>query len=52
MINQMISLCIAVRKTGIVPFEYLAVFYITMGIPLLVSAFKFLHSGIFFDKSE
>ena len=52
MMTLMITLGIAVRKTGIVPFEYLAVFYITMGMPLLISAFKFLHAGIFSIKKQ
>ena len=51
MMTLMITLGITVRKTGIVPFEYLAVFYVTMGIPLLVSAFKFLYTGITFKKT-
>lgn len=50
MMTLMISLGITVRKTGIVPFEYLAVFYVTMGTPLLVSAFRFLYVGITFNK--
>ena len=51
MMTLMITLGITVRKTGIVPFEYLAVFYVTMGTPLLVSAFKFLYTGITFKKT-
>lgn len=52
MMTLMITLGITVRKTGIVPFEYLAVFYVTMGMPLLISAFKFLHAGIFSIKKQ
>jgi hypothetical protein len=42
MITFMITTGILSRKLGIVPVEYLALFYFTMGTPLLISAFKFL----------
>jgi len=51
MMTLMIGLGITMRKTGLVPFEYLTVFYVTMGIPLLVSSFKFLYKGIVFNKN-
>ncbi len=44
MMLSMIALGITLRKTGIVSAEYLAVMYITMGIPLLMSSFRFYHS--------
>jgi hypothetical protein len=44
MMFSMIALGITLRKTGIVSAEYLAVMYITMGIPLLMSSFRFYHS--------
>lgn len=44
MMLLMITMGVLARKTGIVPFYYLSLFYITMGTPLLISAFKFLHS--------
>ena len=49
MMGLMISLGVTLRKTGIVPFEYLSVFYVGMGLPLLFSAFRFLYSGIHFN---
>jgi len=50
MMVLMISIGIVVRKTGIMSFEYIAVFYIVMGIPLFVSALKFLYYTINFNK--
>lgn len=50
MMVLMISVGIMVRKTGLIPFEYLAVFYIVMGIPLFVSALKFLYYAVNFNK--
>jgi hypothetical protein len=41
MMFSMISLGIALRKTGLVSPEYLSFMYITMGIPLLMSSFRF-----------
>ncbi|MDR3654022.1 MAG: hypothetical protein P4L34_13765 [Paludibacter sp.] len=41
----MMSSGIFLRKTGIVPLEYLSVFYVTMGIPLFLSAFRFYYNG-------
>ena len=42
MITIMISTGVITRKFGLVPIEYLALFYFTMGTPLLISAFGFL----------
>jgi len=41
MMFSMISLGIALRKSGIVSSEYLSIMYVTMGIPLLMSSFRF-----------
>ncbi len=46
MMLLMITMGVLARKTGIVPSYYLSLFYITMGTPLLISAFKFLHRRI------
>ncbi len=46
----MISAGITLRKTGIVPASYLSIIYITMGIPLLLSAFRFYYTGIYYRK--
>ena len=42
MITVMISSGVLFRKLGIVPIEYLSLFYFTMGTPLLISSVKFL----------
>jgi hypothetical protein len=46
----MISMGMTLRKTGLVPLEYLSVFYVTMGTPLLLSAFRFYYNGINYKK--
>lgn len=51
MMTVMMSLGITVRKAELVPFEYLALFYITMGTPLFLSAFKYLYYAVVY-KSE
>jgi hypothetical protein len=43
----MITAGITLRKSGIVDPHYLSVFYVTMGIPLFISSFRFYYSGIF-----
>ena len=47
----MIGMGISIRLLALVPFEYLALFYIVMGTPLLFSAFRFLSSGIAFRRN-
>lgn len=46
MMFSMIAMGITLRKTGIVAAEYLAVMYITMGIPLLMSSIRFYASFV------
>lgn len=41
---SMITLGISLRLSGLVSPEYLAVLYITMGIPLLTSSFRFFYA--------
>jgi hypothetical protein len=41
MMISMITLGIALRKSGLVSAELLSLLYITMGIPLLLSSFRF-----------
>jgi len=38
---SMITLGITLRKIGVVSPEYLSFMYVTMGIPLLMSSFRF-----------
>lgn len=42
----MISVGIFLRKSGLVPIEYLSVFYLAMGTPLFLSALRFYYFGI------
>lgn len=44
MMFSMITLGITLRLSGVVSPEYLALMYITMGIPLLMSSFRFYNS--------
>jgi len=44
MMGLMISSGIILRKTGIVSPEYLSLIYMTMGIPLLMSSFRFYYT--------
>jgi hypothetical protein len=50
MMFSMITLGIILRKTGLVSPEHLSLVYITMGIPLLMSSFRFYYT--FFQKSN
>ena len=50
MMALMITLGITLRKTEIVSPDYLGLFYMTMGIPLVISALKFLYKR--FGKSS
>ncbi|MDP2336676.1 MAG: hypothetical protein Q8N05_09535 [Bacteroidota bacterium] len=44
MMTVMIVSGITLRKTGVISPEYLSLIYITMGIPLLMSSFRFYYS--------
>jgi len=46
MMGGMISFGIILRISGIVSVKYLSLFYITMGTPLFLSAFRFYYYGI------
>lgn len=48
MMSVMISMGVFLRKSGIVSPFYLSVLYVTMGIPLFASAFRFYYSGIYY----
>ena len=52
MMGLMITMGITLRSTGIVPTKYLAPMYITMGIPLAISALRFYKHGIHFYKKK
>ena len=44
MMFSMIFMGIMLRKTGVVSTEYLSLMYVTMGIPLLMSSFRFYYT--------
>lgn len=48
----MISMGVTIRLSALVPFEYLALFYIVMGTPLLFSAFRFFCSGVALQQNS
>jgi len=48
MMFSMITLGVTLRKSGAVQPEYLSFMYITMGIPLLMSSFRFYNSFLNF----
>ena len=51
MMALMISMGVALRASGIVPMEYLSLLYITMGIPLILSAIRFYRNGFDFRNN-
>ena len=48
----MMSFGIALRMTGIVPVHYLSFFYIGMGTPLFLSAFRFYYYGFNYQQAK
>ena len=52
MMALMIAMGTGLRMSGLVHPEYLSLLYITMGIPLTVSAFRFYFNGLFFEKKQ
>ena len=48
MMAVMITSGVILRKTGVVSPEYLSVLYVTMGIPLFLSALRFYYYEIFY----
>jgi hypothetical protein len=46
----MITSGILLRKSGIIAMGYLSMIYLTMGIPLFLSAFRFYYFGIYFNS--
>ncbi len=51
LMSIMMSFGITLRVTGIVPVNYLSFFYMAMGIPLFISAFRFYYFGFKYHKS-
>lgn len=50
MMGSMIGLGVFLRSSGIVPIRYLSLLYVTMGIPLSISAVMFFVYGIKYFK--
>lgn len=50
LMTVMITAGVFLRKSGLMAPEYLSVLYVTMGIPLFLSAFRFYYYGIFIAK--
>ncbi|MDD3321138.1 MAG: hypothetical protein PHS59_06820 [Paludibacter sp.] len=48
----MIGSGIAIRLSGIVPVNYLSEFYITMGLPLFLSAIRFYYFGFNYQSNR
>jgi hypothetical protein len=48
LMSAMITLGILLRKSGFLNKDYLAILYVTMGIPLFLSAFRFYYFGIYY----
>ena len=46
LMSTMISFGVTLRVTGLVPIQYLSVFYICMGTPLFLSSIRFYAHGI------
>ena len=46
----MITSGILLRKSGIISQKYFSIIYLTMGIPLLLSSYRFYYYGINFNK--
>ncbi len=46
LMSTMISLGVTLRLTGLVPIQYLSLFYICMGTPLILSSLRFYTHGI------
>lgn len=52
LMTVMITGGITLRKSGIIDPLYLSVLYVTMGIPLFISSFRFYYSGIFTEPTH
>jgi hypothetical protein len=48
--SVMITSGIVLRKFEVISLNYLSILYVTMGIPLFISAFRFYYYGLFFHK--
>ena len=51
LMSLMITGGISLRKSGILPPVYLSVIYVTMGIPLFISSFRFYYAFAFYPSN-
>lgn len=51
LMSIMITSGITIRVFGVVPLTYLSIVYLTMGVPLFFSAFRFYYYGIFYRSA-
>ena len=52
MMTVMISMGVTLRLSGIVPLNYLSLFYLAMGTPLFLSAFRFYYYFYSFNSKK
>ena len=52
MMVLMISMGIGLRMSGLVALKHISLLYVTMGIPLTISAIRFYLNGLFFRKNQ
>ena len=50
LMSVMMTSGILTRKFELIPNEYIAVIYVVMGIPLLLSSFRFYYYGFYYNK--
>ena len=51
MMTMMMTFGITLRVSGIIPINYLSLFYIAMGTPLFISAIRFYKSSVNYQKA-
>jgi hypothetical protein len=52
LMTGMITAGITLRKSGIIPPVYLSVIYVTMGIPLFISSFRFYYAFAVYQSNK
>jgi hypothetical protein len=52
LMSLMITAGISLRKSGIVSPEYLSIIYVTMGIPLFISSFRFYYAFAVYQSNK
>jgi hypothetical protein len=52
LMTLMITAGISLRKSGIISPEYLSIIYVTMGIPLFISSFRFYYAFAVYQSNK